>query len=195
MSDRGTITQLLIDSSYGRSEAFDRLMPIVYDELRRIAHRHLQRERAGHTLDTTELVHEVYLKLFDLDRIQYRNRGHFYAIAAQAMRNILVNYAQRRNAQKRGGRQQPVPLDDVVVMSEQQASQLLDLNDVLDELAELSARQSQVVECRFFAGLTVKETAEALDISTATVKRDWAAARTWLNRALGSPSHAAADSP
>jgi RNA polymerase sigma factor (TIGR02999 family) len=186
MADRGTITELLVASARGDSEAFDRLMPIVYDELRRIAHQYMRRERSGHTLDTTGLVHEAYLKLFDLDRIQYRNRGHFYAIAAQAMRNVLVNYAHRRNAQKRGGRQRPLPLDDVVVMTEQQATQLLDLNDALNRLAELNERQSRVVECRFFAGLTIEETAEALDVSTATVKRDWTAARAWLNRTLGS---------
>lgn len=186
MPDRGTITELLIESFEGDSEAFDRLMPIVYDELRRIARGYMRRERPGHTLGTTGLVHEVYIKLVDLDRIQYRSRGHFFAIAAQAMRHILVNHAQRRNAQKRGGGQPTLPLDDVVVLSERQATQLLDLDDALGRLAEMNDRQSRVVECRFFAGLTIEETALALDVSTATVKRDWTAARAWLNRTLRS---------
>jgi len=184
MADRGTITKLLIASSEGNDDAFDRLMPIVYDELRHMARGHMRKERVGHTLDTTALVHEAYLKLVDLNRIEYQNRGHFFAIAAQAMRHILVNHAHRRNAQKRGGGQPDLSLDDVVVMSARQATQLLDVDDALRQLEALNARQSRVVECRFFAGLTIEETAEALDVSPATVKRDWAAARAWLNRTL-----------
>jgi len=190
MADRGTITELLVASSEGDGDAFERLMPMVYDELRHMAQGHMRKERAGHTLNATALVHEAYLKLVDLDRIQYQNRGHFFAIAAQAMRRILINHAHRRNAQKRGGGQSGLPLDAVVVMTEQQATQLLDVDAALDQLAALNARQSRVVECRFFAGLTIEETAEALDVSPATVKRDWAAARAWLNRTLRAQSGA-----
>jgi len=184
MADPGTITQLLVASSEGDGAAFDRLMPIVYDELKRLARGHMRGERTGHTLNTTALVHEAYLKLVDLNRIQYQNRSHFFAIAAQAMRRILVNHAHRRNAQKRGGGQADLPLDDVVVMSDQQVAQLLDIDDALQQLEALNERQSRVVECRFFAGLTIEETAQALDVSPATVKRDWTAARAWLNRTL-----------
>lgn len=199
MTDPGTITQLLVASSEGDGAAFDRLMPIVYDELRRLARGRMRGERAGHTLNTTALVHEAYLKLVDLNRIQYQNRSHFFAIAAQAMRRILVNHAHRRNAQKRGGGQADLPLDDVVVISDQQVAQLLDIDDALQQLEALNERQSRVVECRFFAGLTIEETARALAISPATVKRDWAAARAWLNRTLRarstSDSGAGSDAP
>jgi len=184
MSDRGTVTRLLAAHAEGDPDAFDALMPIVYRELRTIAHRHLRKERPGHTLDTAGLVHETYMKLVDYDRIQYRSRGHFYGIAAQAMRQILVNWAHRRNAEKRGGGRVAESIDDARPAADPRVTKLLDLDDALHRLAHLHRRQSRVVECRFFAGLTVTETAEALDVSTATVKRDWAAARAWLNRAL-----------
>lgn len=194
MDNQGEITRLLIASSEGDQEAFDELVPMVYEELHQMAHHHMRNERSGHTLDTTALVHEAYLKLVKLDRIQYQNRAHFFAIAAQAMRNILVSYAHRRNAQKRGGGQPKLPLEDVVLLSKQQAIQLLDLNEALNELEAMSERQSRVVECRFFAGLTIQETADALDISPATVKRDWNLARAFLNRALRpNPSPTAED--
>jgi RNA polymerase sigma factor (TIGR02999 family) len=192
MSDRGTVTRLLAAHSDGDPDAFDALMPIVYRELRTIAHRHLRKERPGHTLDTAGLVHETYMKLVDYNRIQYRSRGHFYAIAAQAMRQILVNWAHRRNAEKRGGGRVVESIDDTRPAADPRVTKLLDLDDALHRLARLHRRQSRVVECRFFAGLTVAETAEALDVSTATVKRDWAAARAWLNRALREDSHRSA---
>lgn len=188
---RGRVTALLQAAAAGDPAAMDRLMPIVYGELRAIAHGRMRGERRDHTLSTTALVHEAYLKLVDLDRIQYRDRAHFFAIAAQAMRYILVDHAQRRNAQKRGGGRTRVSLENTPLMTEQQALEVLALEDALVRLRTLSERQHQVVECRFFAGLTIAETSAALDISPATVKRDWNAARAWLNRELG--DHAPAD--
>lgn len=178
------VTQLLLALGDGDTAAMDRLMPIVYEELRGLAHRQLLHELRGHTLSTTALVHEAYLKLVRLDRIQWQNRAQFFALAAQAMRRILVNYAQQRKALKRGGGVPDVPLDDVVVMSEQQAEQVLALDGALERLRALSERQHAVVECRFFGGLSIEDTAAVLDISPATVKRDWNVARAWLNREM-----------
>lgn len=178
-------TQLLMKSAEGDREAFDRLFPIVYEELKQVAHRRLQHERDGHTLNTTALVHESYLKLIGLNAIQYQGRAHFFAVAAQAMRNILVSYALRRKAERRGGGRARIPLGDVVLMSERQADSILALHEALDRLAALSERQYRVVECRFFGGLTIEETAGVLRVSEATVKRDWTMARAWLNRELG----------
>ena len=177
-------TQLLEALVDGDRSAMEKLLPIVYDELRRLAHRQLFNERSDHTFNTTDLVHEAYLKLVKLDRIRWQNRAHVFAIAAQAMRNILVNYAVKRRAQKRGGGQDRIPLDEVLVMSEQRAEALLALDEALTQLRALSERQHRIVECRFFGGLNIEETAEALGISPATVKRDWNVARAWLNRAL-----------
>lgn len=178
------VTRLLASSAEGDQEAFDRLFPIVYDELRQVAHRRLRRERRGHTLNTTALVHEAYLKLVDLDSIQYKGRAHFFAVAAQAMRNILVTYAIRRKAQRRGGGQQKVPLDDAMPVTEQQADEILALHEALERLEAVHERQGRVVECRFFAGLTIEEAANVVGVSNATVKRDWRLARAWLNREL-----------
>ena len=168
----------------GDRSAMARLLPIVYDELRGLAHKQLFNERRDHTFNTTDLVHEAYLKLVKLDRIRWQNRAHFFAIAAQAMRNILVNYAVKRKAQKRGGGQDRIPLDEALVMSEQRAEALLALDEALTRLQAFSERQHRIVECRFFGGLNIEETAEALDISPATVKRDWNVARAWLNREM-----------
>ena len=184
MNDTETVTRLLLSFAEGDEAAMDELMPIVYDELCRIARGQRRGERNGHTLNTTALVHEAYLKLVRLDRIQWQNRAQFFGIAAQAMRQILINYAVKRNAQKRGGGTPDVPLDDAVIMSPAQAEDLLALNDALRQLEALNQRQGRVVECRFFAGMTIEETASALDVSPATVKRDWTAARAWLNHAL-----------
>ena len=184
MEQPGKVTQLLNASADGDREAFDQLFPIVYSGLRRIAHRRMQGERSDHTLNTTALVHEAYLKLVDLDRIQYKGRAHFFAVAAQAMRNILVSYAYRRKTAKRGGDQAKLPLDDVVVMTEERAEEVLALDEALQRLKHLNERGHQVVECRFFGGMSIEETAIALDISPATVKRDWNLARAWLNREL-----------
>ena len=175
---------LLNASADGDREAFDQVFPIVYSKLQRIAHHRMLHERADHTLNATALVHEAYLKLVDLDRIQYKGRAHFFAVAAQAMRNILVSYAYRRKTAKRGGDQARLPLDDVVVMSETRAEEVLALDEALKRLKTLDARRHQVVECRFFGGMSIEETATALGVSPATVKRDWNLARAWLNRTL-----------
>ena len=184
MNDQREVTKLLLVLTEGDREALDQLFPLVYDELRRIAHRRLRHERPDHTLNTTALVHEAYLKLVDLDQIQYKGRAHFFAVAAQAMRNILVSYAHRRNTQKRGGGQPALSLDEVNVMAPEYAAELLSLNEALKRLEAINARLGRVVECRFFSGMTVEETAEALEVSPATVKRDWTMARAWLLREL-----------
>jgi RNA polymerase sigma factor (TIGR02999 family) len=160
----------------------------VYDELRRIAHRELRHERADQTLGTTALVHEAYLKLAHLGGVEWRSRAHFCAIAAQAMRRILINYAIGRRAQKRGGGVAPTTLEDAsdeaMALAQGRADDLLALDEALGRLEALDERQSRVVMCRFFGGMSVEETAEALGVSQATVKRDWVVARAWLNRAV-----------
>lgn len=185
MHQQGDITRLLDDLPRGGRDTLDRLLPLAYEHLRRIAHRRLRQERSDHTLVTTDLVHEAYLKLAGLDRIRWDNRAHFFAVAAQAMRRILVDYAVRRNAQKRGGDRQKIALDQVQLPVARGTDDLLALDTALDRLAEHSARQCRVVECRYFAGMSIDETAEALAISPATVKREWALARAWLHRELG----------
>lgn len=180
------VTELLVELRNGDHAAFDELFPLVYDVLRRIAHRKLAAERAAHTLSTTDLVHEAYLKLVRFDRIEWHGRAHFLAIAAQSMRNILVDYALKRKAEKRGGGQENDPLEDAVAVVEAPTSDLLALHEAMQRLERIDSRQSRVVECRFFAGMSIEETAEALGVSPASVKRDWALARAWLNRELGS---------
>jgi RNA polymerase sigma factor (TIGR02999 family) len=178
------VTQLLLDLGEGDAAAMDRLLPLVYDELHRLAQRQRRGEREDHTLNTTALVHEAYLKLVRLDRIRWQNRAQFFALAAQAMRRVLVTYAERRRARKRGGGAAAVPLDEATLMTEAQSEGLLALDEALHRLRALSERQHAVVECRFFGGMTVEETAAALGVAPATVKRDWALARAWLNREL-----------
>ena len=182
--EQSEVTRLLMSTAGGDATAFDRLFPLVYQELRRIAHNRLRRERADHTLNTTALVHEAYLKLVGLNEIRYASRAHFFAIAAQAMRNILVSYAMRRNAQRRGGGKQPIPFEDEMYVTDQEVDDILALDEALKRLKTLSERQHNVVECRFFAGMTVEETAAVLSVSEATVKRDWSLSRAWLNREL-----------
>lgn len=184
MHRQGEVTRLLAELSHGGRDAMDQLLPLVYDELRRIAHRRLWGERADHTLVTTDLVHETYLKLVGLEEIEWRNRAHFLAVAAQAMRRVLVNHAVSRKAQKRGGERRKVPLDEVVLRADQPAEELLALDDALRRLEAINERHARIVECRFFAGMSIEETADVLDISPATVKRDWTLARAWLNREL-----------
>jgi RNA polymerase sigma factor (TIGR02999 family) len=150
-----------------------------------LAHRELGREREGHTLNTTALVHEAYLKLADVRRLTWRDRAHFFAVCAQAMRRVLINYARDRGAQKRGGDAPHVLIDDVVAAARHRPDDLLWVNEALDRLERMSARQTRVVECRVFGGMGVRETAEALSISPATVKRDWTLARAWLTREMG----------
>ncbi|MBT8402132.1 MAG: sigma-70 family RNA polymerase sigma factor [Rhodothermia bacterium] len=184
MSQPPDVTQLLISATDGNREAFEHLMPIVYDELHRIAHAHMRRERSGHTLNTTALVHEAYLKLVDLNRIRWQNRAHFFAMSSRTMRRILVNYAHQHRAQKRGGNLQKVTLDEALVASERWSGDVIALDEALTRLSKLNERHGKVVECRFFAGMNIEETAEALGVSVATVKRDWSLARAWLNREL-----------
>jgi RNA polymerase sigma factor (TIGR02999 family) len=182
------ITRALIALRGAAPGAVDRLMPLVYDELRRIAHRLLGIEPTGHTLSTTALVHEAYLKLVDQSRAQWQDRAHFFAIAAGAMRRILVDYARRHRALRRGGgphgAARAVSLDDVEIAVAERADAILELDAALEHLAQLDERQAQVVECRFFAGLTESETAEALGISQRTVAREWATAKGWLYQEL-----------
>lgn len=189
MAAREEITQLLLDLSEGKEEVWEELMAKLYDELRRLAHGRLRFERKGHTLSTTALVHEAYLKLINLDRLQWQNRTQFFAVASQAMRRILVDYARTAKRLKRGGSQAPLSLDDpehhvLPMMSQEDAEELLALDEALTRLGAISERQRQVIELRFFSGLTIQETAEVLGIGLNTVKRDWNAARAWLNREL-----------
>lgn len=182
--DADNVTQLLLNWGEGDQEALDQLVPLVYEHLRAIAHNHLHRERADHTLNTTALVHEAYFKLIDQTRAGWQNRAHFFAIASQAMRRILLMYARTRNRQKRGGGQQPISLDEGMIMPEERAEVLIDLDEALVRLEAIDERMVRVVECRYFGGLTIEETAEALNLSPATVKREWRAARAWLHEAL-----------
>lgn len=183
-SGQPDITGLLGAWRRGDRDAFDRLFPLVYDELRRIAHRQLGREHPDHTLGTTALVHEAYLKLVDQTRAQLTDRVHFFAVAARAMRRILVDYARRHRALKRGGAGARVSLSDATVVADQRAEALVTLDEALARLAEADERLSQVVEFRFFGGLTEEETAGALGVTARTVRRDWVKAKGWLYQAL-----------
>ena len=178
------VTQLLLAWSGGDEQALDRLVPLVYDELRRLAQSYMRRERADHTLQTTALIHEAYLRLIDADRVQWRNRAHFFGIAARLMRQILVARARERGCQKRGGGAERVSLDEAMVIDERLDEDLVALDEALGELSQFDARMAQVVEMRFFGGLTEEEIAAALDVSTKTVRRDWRLARSWLRRKL-----------
>lgn len=184
MTRQEEVTGLLVQASNGDRDSFDRLLPIVYEQLQRVAHRQLGAERPDHTLNTTALVHEVYLKLVDLDRVEWKSRAHFYAIAARAMRRVLIDYAVRRKTAKRGGGRPVVTLDDAMGAAETRVDQLLALNDALKRLETIDERNGRIVECRFFGGLNIVETAEVLAVSPATVKRGWTMARAWLNREL-----------
>ena len=178
------ITQLLLDAYDGDEDAANRLWKIVYRELQQIAHRELRGERPGHTLNTTALVHEVYLKLVDHTRITWRNRAHFFSLACRAMRRILVNYARDRNVQKRRTQKHKVPLDEAMLMAEERSEELVVLDEALTRLAARDERLGQVVECRYFGGLTTKETAEVMGTSTRTVERNWERARAYLYKTL-----------
>lgn len=178
------LTQLLRAHVAGQPDALDQLLPRIYGELRGIARARLRRERADHTLAPTEVVNEAFLKLLPLDGVDWKSRAHFFAIASRAMRNVLVDHAVRRKAQKRGGGARAVPLEELESTSELPLDELVALGDALSRLEQLDARQARVVECRFFGGLSLDETAEALGISPATVSRDWTFARAWLHRAL-----------
>lgn len=183
------VTELLIAWSNGDQAALDRLMPLVYDELRRIARRYMSHQSPGHTLQTTELIHEAFLKLVRQPEKHWRNRAHFLGVAAQAMRHILVDYARSRQCAKRGSAVQVVSLDEAAVVSEERAAEIVALDDALSRLAEIDLRKSRIVEMRYFGGLSVEETAEVLGVSPDTVMRDWRLAKTWLRRELSRKEH------
>jgi RNA polymerase sigma factor (TIGR02999 family) len=182
----GDVTQLLQSWRSGDRKVLDLLVPLLYSELRRIASYHLSRERTDHTLSATGLVHEAYLKLVRQDGVEWQNRAHFFAIASQVIRRILVDHARSRKRAKRGSGLEPVQLDEALGVPERTDWEVLALNDALDRLFELDERQGRIVEMRFFAGLSVEEVAEVLGVSPATVKREWATARLWLLREIRS---------
>src|SRR5215471_6568896 len=180
------VTELLVDWSKGDQEALNKLIPLVYDELHKLASRHLRRERPDHTLQTTALVHEAYLKLVDQRNAHWENRVQFFAVAAQLMRRILVDYARSHRASKRGGDVYKLSIDEAVIASEEKDAELLALDEALNHLESIDPQQSRVVELRVFAGLTLEETAKALNISPRTVRREWSMAKAWLHREIRS---------
>ncbi len=184
MAREEDITTQLMAWSAGEPAARETLFPLVYEELSRMAHRQMARENVGHTLDTTALVHEAYLKLVDQTRAKFVNRSHFFAVAADAMRRILVDHARRYRTDKRGGAPRRVSLTDSMLIAEERADTLIAVDEALEELARIDERLSRVVECRFFAGLTEEETAEVLGVTARTVRRDWTKAKGWLHRTL-----------
>ena len=187
MNDHADVTRLLHSASRGDSEALRAAIGLLHERLRLIARRQLAGEATGHTLETDGLVHEAYLRLAELERIQWRDRQHLLAMAARTMRRVLVEFAERRRALKRGGGALAVTFEEIdasALAADRYADEVSALDEALERLAALNPRQSQVVECRFFIGLSIEETAEVLDISLATVKRDWLAARAWLNLQL-----------
>src|SRR5262245_25670482 len=178
------VTQLLREWSQGDQAAPEKLMPLVYGELRRMAHRYMAGQNPGHTLQTTALIHEAYLRLVNQSEKQWQNRSHFFAVAARAMRHILVDYARSKQAEKHGGGAQELSLDEALTVSQERAAEVVALDDALEELAKIDRRKSQIVELRFFGGLSVEETAEVLRVSAITVMRDWSMAKAWLHREL-----------
>jgi RNA polymerase sigma factor (TIGR02999 family) len=185
MTEKTDVTQLLNKAQSGDKESLDTLLPLIYDELRRVAANQLRAERENHTLQATALVHEAYLRLLDQREVDWQNRAHFFSIAAEMMRRILVNYAIQRNAKKRGDGVTRISLDDAISFSTGNAElDLVSLDDALKRLAELDAGAARIVELRFFGGLTVEEVAEVLNISESTVKREWKTAKSWLKTQL-----------
>ena len=178
------VTQLLVAWSNGDRVARDQLMSVVYPELHRLAHHYMKRESPGHTLQTSALVNEAFLRLVDQREVQWRNRAHFFGIAAQMMRRILVDYARNRHYAKRGGGKLPLSLDEALIISDERSAEVVDLDETLERLAELDLRKSQIVELRFFGGLSIEETAEVLAVSPGTVMRDWTLAKAWLRREM-----------
>jgi RNA polymerase sigma factor (TIGR02999 family) len=180
------ITQLLADASNGDQAALDALLPVVYNELRKLADHYLQQERPDHTLQATALVHEAYLRLVDQTNISWQNRAHFFSVAAQVMRHILVDHARAHKAEKRGGGEPEISLDAAISFFAERDVNLVALDEALNELTKLDAQQGRIVELRFFGGLTIEETAEVLKITPGTVRYDWRMAKAWLHRALSS---------
>ncbi|MGB6942948.1 MAG: sigma-70 family RNA polymerase sigma factor [Bryobacteraceae bacterium] len=185
------VTHLLIQWSKGDSAALEALVPLVYDELRRLAQVYLSREKPGHTLSSTALVHEAYLRLVKQKDVTWQNRAHFFAVAARMMRRILVDHARRHGFAKRGGGAMTLSLDEAMAPAAQREVNLVALDDALDTLAKLDERQSRMVELRFFGGLSIEETSEVLGVSAPTVKREWASARAWLYREISGSSPSA----
>jgi RNA polymerase sigma-70 factor (ECF subfamily) len=183
-TSKHAVTQLLSEMQSGKTGAADELLPMVYQELRRIAGSYMRRERADHTLQATALVHEAYLQLVDQTRVDWKNRAHFFGVAAQLMRRILVEHARSHHAQKRGGDASKLALEEVINYFPQKEMTLVSLDDALHELERMDPRQSRIVELRFFGGLTTEEVSEVMGISTATIEREWRAARAWLHSQL-----------
>jgi RNA polymerase sigma factor (TIGR02999 family) len=179
------VSELLVQWKQGDQEALRALLPLVYDELRRVAHYHLQSERHGHTLQSTALVHEAYLRLVDQEPLHLDNRAHFFAVASHLMRQILVDYARKHHAAKRGANNLTLTLDEAVALPKKRRPRLVALDDALNGLAALDTRQCHIVELRFFGGLTIDETSQVLGVSPATIKREWTTARAWLYREMG----------
>lgn len=179
------VTRMLLNWGQGDQTALERLIPLVYDELRRLAHRYMQRERAGHTLQTTALVNEAYLRLVDQRKANFKNRAHFFAICANIMRRILVDYARSRRYRKREGEARKVSLEEAAALSSERAAEVLAVDEALQSLASIDPRKSQIIELRFFGGLTIEETAEVIGASHATIEREWNMARAWLYREIG----------
>jgi RNA polymerase sigma factor (TIGR02999 family) len=179
-----SVTQLLIDWREGDETALNELIPIVYDELRRMAHRYMRQERPGHTLQTTALINEAYIRLVDHKGIRWKNRAHFYGVAAQAMRRVLVDYARTRGSAKRWGGMRRVDLDEAAAVAKKQAEDLLALDDALTKLASIDPRKSMIVEMKYFGGMTAEEIAEAIGVSVPTINREWNPAKAWLLREL-----------
>lgn len=184
MSSSHYITQLLIDWSDGDQEALDKLVPLVADELNRLARRYMRRERPGHLLQTTALVNEAYIKLIDQSRVRWQNRAHFYGIAATVMRRILLNYARAQHQIKRGGGAMHLDLDEAIVVSVREPDELIALDEALERLSAIDERKGHVVEMKLFGGLSADEAAAVLGISPVTVAKDWSFARSWLRREL-----------
>jgi RNA polymerase sigma factor (TIGR02999 family) len=188
-ADSTEINFLLDQYRDGHVEGFEKLMALVYDDLRKLAAWHLQSERPDHTLQPTALVHEVYLKLAAQNPVDWQNKAHFFALAAQVMRHILVDYARTRQREKRGGAQTRVALEDTIALVSPSDPELIALDDALNVLAEKDPRKSLIVELRYFGGLSIEETAEALEVSTTTVRREWTMAKAWLQREMRRESH------
>jgi len=184
------VTQLLVAWGEGDQVARDQLMSVVYQELHRLAHHYMKRESPGHTLQTSALVNEAFVRLVDQKHVRWQNRAHFFGIAAQMMRRILVDYARGRNSAKRGGGAQQISLDEGLTVSEGRSAEVVQVHEALEQLAEFDPRKSQIVELRFFGGLSIEETADVLGVSPGTVMRDWTLAKAWLRREM-SPQSAA----
>jgi RNA polymerase sigma factor (TIGR02999 family) len=190
MSATHSVTDLLEQWNNGDSDALDKLMPLIYDELRKMARRYMSQQNPGHTLQTTALIHEAYLRMVKQKQKHFENRVHFFGVAARAMRHILVDYARARHTAKRGGGSRPISLEEAALVTPERAAELVAFDEALQELMTLSERQGRVVELRYFGGLSVDETATVLGVSAETVMRDWSMAKTWLHRAIRPASEA-----